>query len=235
MEGLTHLVAESLVRHGFETTFDHRRLQWSKWFPCQDSCNLINAPGKPGLYALAEEVASFGGAAEFPGSLLERKDAPSVGGKRMLALFHLSEADDLGMAMGRLFLAPGPQRERFATGKCFARYVVIEDQSQRCAAYTALQRWMTSSAEVISTAPPTVEMLLAASPAGIAETASESLTKLADRSPAGFVSGYGFSHTANTTSSRSALAAASLQSANAPESSNKQAQIGPPALIPSGF
>ena len=134
MEGLAHLVAESLVRHGFEPSFDHRRLQWSNWFRCQDSFSLVLAPCKPGLFALGEEVIA-------PGEL-------AVGeGKRMLALFQISEAEDVGMALGRLFLSGNPARERFASGRCFARYVVIEDANQRRTALTALQRWMASSSE----------------------------------------------------------------------------------------
>src|SRR5580700_2210208 len=140
MEGLADLVAESLVRHGFEPSFDHRRLQWSNWFRCQDSFSLVLAPCKPGLFALGEEVIA-------PGEL-------AVGeGKRMLALFQISEADDVGMALGRLFLAGNPVRERFAGGRCFARYVVIEDANQRRTALTALQRWMTSSSETASGVP----------------------------------------------------------------------------------
>ena len=129
MEGLAHLVAESLVRHGFEPTFDHRRLQWSKWFRCQDSFNLVLAPCKPGLFALGEEVIAPGEASD---------------GKRMLALFQISEADDLGMALGRLFLSGSPERQRFAGSRCFARYVVVEDPTQRRTAHAALQRWMST-------------------------------------------------------------------------------------------
>ena len=66
----------------------------------------------------------------------------------MLALFQISETDDLGMALGRLFLPGSPQRERLWAGRCFARYAVIEDESQRHAAYTALQRWLTETAEL---------------------------------------------------------------------------------------
>ena len=143
MEGLAHLVAESLVRHGFEPSFDHRRLQWSNWFRCQDGFSLVLAPCKPGLFALGEEVIARGELA--------------VGeGKRMLALFQISEAEDVGMALGRLFLSGNPARERFASGRCFARYVVIEDANQRRTALTALQRWMTSSAEAATGAQQTI-------------------------------------------------------------------------------
>jgi len=204
MESLAHLVAESLVRHGFETTFDHRRLQWSQWFPCQDTFSFLLAPCKPGLFALGEEVMA-------PGEL-------AVGeGKRMLALFHISEAGDLGMALGRLFLPGSPVRERLSSGRCFARYVVIEDQAQRRSAHAALQRWMTSSADF--------------------HVAPDAPVRGAERSSAGLVSGHDFSRAADDAVSNSALAAASeLADASKPsESSNKQAQIGPPEPIPSGF
>ena len=173
MESLAHLVSESLLRCGVEPTFDHRRLQWSKWLPCQDTFNLVLAPCKPGLFALSEEVIA-------PGEL------PVGEGKRMLALFQISETNDLGMALGRLFLSGSPARKRFASGRCFARYVVIEDPVQRRTALTALQRWMASSAEAVSAMANTV-----AAPAFAADTETES--------------------------------------------SNKQAQIGPPMPIPSGF
>lgn len=137
MEGLTHLVNESLIRHGFEPTFDHRRLQWSQWLRCDDSFSLLLAPCKPGLFALGEEVIPLG-------------DLAVGEGKRMLALFQISEANDLGMALGRLFLSGSPARERLASGRAFARYVVVEDPEQRRTAFAALQRWMASSAQAAS-------------------------------------------------------------------------------------
>jgi len=188
MESLAHLVAESLVRHGFEPSFDHRRLQWSNWFRCQDSFSLVLAPCKPGLFALGEEVATFCGASEPRSRHPERSEGSPSEGKRMLALFQISEAEDVGMALGRLFLAGNPARERFASGRCFARYVVIEDPVQRGAALAALRRWMESSAEAVT---------------GVSNAGLET--------------------------------APSPEAAAPTESSNKQAQIGRPAPIPSGF
>lgn len=149
MEGLAHLVNESLIRHGFEPTFDHRRLQWSQWLRCDDSFSLLLAPCKPGLFALGEEVIPLG-------------DLAVGEGKRMLALFQISEANDLGMALGRLFLSGSPARERLASGRAFARYVVVEDPEQRRTAFAALQRWMASSAQAVSgvtnaVAPPALD------------------------------------------------------------------------------
>jgi hypothetical protein len=214
MEGLAHLVAESMVRHGFEPSFDHRRLQWSSWFRCQDSFTLVLAPCKPGLFALGEEIIA-------PGEM-------GVGeGKRMLALFQISEADDLGMALGRLFLSRNPERERLTNGRCFARYVVIEDAAQRRTAYAALQRWMASSAEAATGVPQDTQ----AHPDN--HVAPDAPVRGAEQSSAGFVSGHDFSRAASPAISTAALAPADASPHS--ESSNKQAQIGPPSPIPSGF
>jgi hypothetical protein len=131
MENISQLVESSLVRHGVATNFDHLRLQWTSWFRCESSFSVLLAPAKPGIFALGEEIV------------------PSLGAssKRMLALFEVSETDDLGMALGRLFLPGTPLRDRLTSGKCFARYAVIEDPAQRRLATEVLQRWMQESAE----------------------------------------------------------------------------------------
>src|SRR2546425_2118201 len=79
MEGLDRLVSESLARYGFTTSVDHRRLRWSKWFRCESSFSLLLVPSKSGLFALGEEMI-------VPGEI------PATGGKRMLALYQISEA-----------------------------------------------------------------------------------------------------------------------------------------------
>jgi|HubBroStandDraft_6_1064221.scaffolds.fasta_scaffold37150_2 hypothetical protein len=239
MEGLAHLVAESLVRHGFEPSFDHRRLQWSNWFRCQDSFSLVLAPCKPGIFALGEEVATFCGASEPRSRHPERSEGSPSEGKRMLALFQISEAEDVGMALGRLFLAGNPVRERFAGGRCFARYVVIEDANQRRTALTALQRWMTSSSETASGVPQATSDDNHVAPNNPIlrdnHVAPDAPVREAERSSAGFVSGRDFSRAASSTISTAALAAAPADASPHSESSNKQAQIGPPSPIPSGF
>jgi hypothetical protein len=218
MEGLAHLVAESMVRHGFEPSFDHRRLQWSNWFRCQDSFALVLAPCKPGLFALGEEVIA-------PGAM-------GIGeGKRMLALFQITEADDLGMALGRFFLSRNPERERLTSGRCFARYVVIEDAAQRRTAYAALQRWMASSAEAASGLPQPVSEEIPPNK----HVAPDALVQGSEQNSAGFVSGHDFSRAASPATSTAALAAASADASPHSKSSNKQTQIGPPSPIPSGF
>ena len=134
MENISQLVESSLARHGVATNFDHLRLQWTSWFRCQSSFSVLLAPAKPGIFALGEEIIPSAGAA----------------GKRMLGLFEVSEADDLGMALGRLFLPGTPLRERLTSGKCFARYAIVEDAGQRRLAAEVFQRWMRGSAETAS-------------------------------------------------------------------------------------
>jgi len=169
MEGLARLVSESLARHGVEATFDHRRLQWSNWFLCEDSVSVLMVPGQPGLFALAEEVMAPG-------------ETAATGGKRMLALFQISEAADVGMALGLMFLPGNPLHERLASGRCFARYSIIEDASQRQVARTALEQWLASSAETASGVGPTDSRAGGVEPQASQERSLSSLTASAVRS-----------------------------------------------------
>ena len=137
MEDLTRLVAQSMARHGMDTPVDHRRLQWSKWFRCESSFDLLMVPSKPGLFALAEELVAV-------------RETSIAEGKRMLAISRVSQACDLGIAMVRLF-APGTALSaRLAEGRIFVRYTVIEDVAQRSSVHSALQRWLSASAETAS-------------------------------------------------------------------------------------
>ncbi len=129
MEGLAQLVNESLARNGFNAVPDQNRVRWSRWFPCEDSLTALFVPSKPGLLAFGEEIVPAG----------------EAGAKRMLALFQVSETDDLGLALGRQLIT-GPERARLASSKCFARYAVIEDAVQRRSALHAFERWMSDSA-----------------------------------------------------------------------------------------
>ena len=124
MVNISQIVDESLARHGVEPTIDHLRLQGSRWVRCDASFSVLLAPAKPGIFALAEEIA------------------PAAESKRMLALFEIKDTDDIGMALGRLFLPGNPLREKLETGKCFTRYAVIEDSAERSAAYKIFERWL---------------------------------------------------------------------------------------------
>jgi hypothetical protein len=73
--------------------------------------------------------------------------AAEVPQRRMLAVLQFSEDDDMAFTLDRMFTRINPMRERLASGKCFLRFVVIEDQSQRRSICAALNQWMAASAE----------------------------------------------------------------------------------------
>lgn len=148
MEELTRMVADSLARHGFVAALDHRRLEWSRWFRCESSFSLLLVPSAAGLYALAEEVIA-------PGEL------PSASGKRLLAVFQVSETEDLCVALSRLFAPRNPLSARLSSGNCFVRFALIADQHERKSACESLSRWLASSTEMAT---------------GLAQTAVGSMT-----------------------------------------------------------
>ncbi len=174
MEAITRLVADSLARHGFDRPVDPRRLQWSRWFRCDSTHSLLVVPSKPGLFALAEEVMDLGSsktpvptdreghdfsraaiappippdsAAEGTADGTHIAEAPI---RRMLAVIQFSEDDDMAFTLDRMFTCVNPMRPRLASGRCFLRFVVIEDQAQRRNICNALNQWMHSSAEKAS-------------------------------------------------------------------------------------
>jgi len=152
MEALTRLVADSLARHGLDRPVDPRRLQWSRWFRCDSTHSLLVVPSKPGIFALAEEIMDMGASnthveTAAPGCP-ERSSAD--GGRRMLAVLQFSEEEDMAFTLDRMFTCVNPMRARLASGRCFLRFVVIEDQAQRRNICNALNQWMHSSAEKAS-------------------------------------------------------------------------------------
>jgi hypothetical protein len=171
MEGLTRLVAESLARHGFDRPVDYRRLHWSRWFHCESPHSLLCVPSKPGVFALAEEVIAPGvdsPAATNPGGHDCREghdfsraassarstaaSAAEVGlqGKRMLAVVQFGEDEDMAFVLDRMFALQNPMRARLASGRCFVRFVVIEDAAHRRSIAGALNQWLVSSGEKAS-------------------------------------------------------------------------------------
>jgi hypothetical protein len=142
MEAISQLVAESLARHGFDRPVDPRRLQWSRWFRCDSPHSLLVVPSKPGIFAIAEDVA--GNVARAPSPAASAAEAPT---RRMLAVLQFSEDDDMAFTLDRMFTRINPMRARLATGRCFVRFTAIEDQAQRRSICAALNQWMLSSAE----------------------------------------------------------------------------------------
>jgi hypothetical protein len=157
LEAITRLVADSLARHGLDRPVDPRRLQWSRWFRCDSTHSLLVVPSKPGIFAIAEEVMDFGtgnalvGPGLRPGQAEQSSATPEP--RRMLAVLQFSEDDDMAFTLDRMFTCVNPMRARLATGRCFLRFVVIEDQAQRRSICNALNQWMLSSAEKASGLP----------------------------------------------------------------------------------
>jgi len=154
LEAITRLVTDSLARHGLDRPVDPRRLQWSRWFRCDSPHSLLVVPSRPGIFAIAEEV--LGGAALQrcdSESHIEAASATEVPSRRMFAVLQFSEDDDMAYTLDRMFTRANPMRARLASGRCFLRFVVIEDQSQRRSICAALNQWMLSSAEKASGLP----------------------------------------------------------------------------------
>jgi len=134
VEGLTQLVNESLHRNGYKITLDHRRVQWSAWSECDGVFSALLLPMCPGLLVLGEEIVPM----------------TASSGRRMLALWRILEADDLGIAMARLFAPGSNDREKLGSGRFFFRYAPMEDPVQRRTALKALERWLENASEQAS-------------------------------------------------------------------------------------
>jgi hypothetical protein len=67
--------------------------------------------------------------------------------RRMLAVLQFSEDDDMAFTLDRMFTRVNPMRARLASGRCFLRFVVIEDETQRRTICAALNQWMLTNAE----------------------------------------------------------------------------------------
>jgi hypothetical protein len=170
VEAITRLVTESLARHGLDRPIDPRRLQWSRWFRCDSPHSLLVVPSKPGIFAIAEEVMEFGDGrvtVDREGHDREGHDfsraekvpptavaLAAEATRRMLAVVQFCEDDDMAFTLDRMFTRINPMRERLASGRCFLRFVVVEDQAQRRSICNALNQWMVTSAEKASGLPP---------------------------------------------------------------------------------
>jgi len=132
------------------------RLQWSRWNRCESSFSLLLVPSRPGIFAVSEEILD-----------------PGSAGKRLLALLLISEAADLARDLNRLFMPASPMYERMASGRCFIRFALVDDEDERRAAASALKEWLVESAEVASGIP------VDSPSASAARTATEGTTQTA--------------------------------------------------------
>jgi hypothetical protein len=156
MEGLTRLVSESLVRYGLDRPVDYRRLRWSRWFRCESPHSLLQVPSKPGVFALAEEIANVGTTAlgcpaERSSAADSYQDAALADEpRRMLAVTHFFEDDDMAFVLDRMLTKENPLRAPLNSGRYFIRFVIIEDRFQRRQIYNSLSQWLSDSAEKAS-------------------------------------------------------------------------------------
>jgi hypothetical protein len=109
-------------------------MNWSRWFHCESSFELLLVPRQPGIYALAEEIAQPAG----PTS------------RRMLAVFEVEESEDLARSLSRLFSAGSPWRRRLEQARCYLRYAVAPVTEERRGAATALKDWLSSQRSTVS-------------------------------------------------------------------------------------
>jgi len=114
----------------------------------------------PNPKAAASAADQLLGEQPLGGAALQRCDSlpgknPALAAevRRMLAVLQFSEDDDMAFTLDRMFTQVNPMRARFATGRCFLRFVVIEDQAQRRSICSALNQWLLSSAEKASGLP----------------------------------------------------------------------------------
>jgi hypothetical protein len=117
------------------------RPHWSSWSRCESSFSLLLVPHKPGVYALAEEVIDAGSQS-----------------RRMLAMFAVTQSDDLARSISQLFMSGHPLRERLGQCRCFVRYAVISDPAQRQSIAQALERWLLQASDrAAELAPPSLQ------------------------------------------------------------------------------
>jgi hypothetical protein len=178
MEALTRMVVDSLARHGLDRPIDPRRLQWSRWFRCESTHSLLVVPSKPGIFALAEEVMDLG-PTKTPATMTDReghdfsraettKSGPALASeasvRRMLAVVQFAEDDDMAFTLDRMFTRVNPMRNRLASGQCWLRFVVIDDQAQRRSICATLNQWIVNSAEKATSLPADFQSSLEMAP-----------------------------------------------------------------------
>jgi len=146
--------------------------------PSTSSGQALGCPSERSSAAASDSTASAGsrfssaagslgggprGGAPLGGAALQRCDqlplmnaalaAEEKPIRRMLAVVQFSEDDDMAYVLDRMFTRINPMRSRLASGRCFIRFVVIDDQDQRRSICTALNQWLISSAEKASGLP----------------------------------------------------------------------------------
>jgi len=132
-------------------------------FACPERPRAERGEAELGCPAVRSEAATatspLSGERILGGAALQRCDsqphtkaalAAEAPSRRMLAVLQFSEDDDMAFVLDRMFTRANPMRARLASGLCFLRFVVIEDQAQRRSICNALNQWVLASAEKAS-------------------------------------------------------------------------------------
>ena len=130
---------------------------WDRVSACpeQSQGNSVG-PSKARLdFAKASNGPTASPAKPLGGAALQRCDSSPMmkaalaaeGQRRMLAVLQFCEDDDMAFVLDRMFSRENPMRARLASGRCFVRFVVLEDPSQRRSICNALNQWLISSSE----------------------------------------------------------------------------------------
>ena len=142
---------------------------WSAWSRCESSFSLLLVPHKPGVFALAEEVIDAGSHS-----------------RRMLAMFAVTESDDVARSISQLFTAGHPLRERLGQCRCFVRYAVVQDPAERQAIAHALERWLLQASDrAAELAPPSLQAQVQPQASVQAQSVEAKQVELAERSYSG--------------------------------------------------
>jgi hypothetical protein len=96
-------------------------------------------PAEPALSARAQRESRMG--------TPETPAASAAEGRRLLAVTHFFEDDDMAFVLDRMLSRENPMRARLLSGRYFIRYVVIEDAAQRRSIASALNQWIASAGE----------------------------------------------------------------------------------------
>lgn len=70
--------------------------------------------------------------------------------RRMLSVLQFREDDDMAYVLDRMLSRHNPMSARLASGKCFVRFVVIEEEIQRRSICNALNQWLVSTSETVT-------------------------------------------------------------------------------------
>jgi hypothetical protein len=103
--------------------------------------NHVSIPAREGHDFSRAKITAVSGAAS------------AAEARRLLAVLQFAEDDDMAFTLDRMFTRINPMRDHLASGRCFLRFVVIEDQAQRRSICAALNQWMLSAAEKASGFP----------------------------------------------------------------------------------